>query len=83
MNFDTAETIRAIGTANDWSVNAAMLFCVLVIIVVFYLNRKDNKDRETSYREERGEFLKTLDDYRQTIEKFIERFSKWVIYLQL
>jgi hypothetical protein len=76
MNFDTAETLKAISSANDWSVNAAMLFCVLIVLCILYLNRKDNKEREASYREERGEFLNTLDEYRQTIEKLFERFSR-------
>jgi Ca2+/Na+ antiporter len=69
MNFDTAETIKVIASANDWSANAAMLFCVVIVLFIFYLNRKDNKDRETSYREERSEFIKTLDGFRNVIEK--------------
>ncbi|MDR2457520.1 MAG: hypothetical protein LBD41_03465 [Clostridiales Family XIII bacterium] len=73
MNFDTAETIRAITSANDWSANAAMLFCVLIVLAIFFVNNKNNKDREIAYKEERKDFLETLENYRLTIEKVIER----------
>ncbi|MDR1976525.1 MAG: hypothetical protein LBQ18_05985 [Campylobacteraceae bacterium] len=75
MNIDAAETIKAVGSANDWSVNAAMLFCVLIVLAIFYLNRKDNREREISYAEERKSFLETLDGFRTALERLSDKIE--------
>jgi hypothetical protein len=70
-----ADTLRSIGSTNDWSANAAMVFCVIIVLIIYFSNRKDNKEREASYRQERKDFLDTLERYRITIERIADKMD--------
>jgi hypothetical protein len=68
-----ADIINAVGSANNWTANAAMLFCVLIVLYILYLNRKDAMTRENRLLDIFCKIESVLDKLSIKIELLTDR----------
>jgi hypothetical protein len=68
-----AELINAVGSANNWSAQAAMLFCVLIVLYILYLTRKDAIARENRLLDIFNKIENVLDNLSIKIELITDR----------
>jgi hypothetical protein len=68
-----AEVIKTVGYANDWNVSAAMLFCVLIVLYILYLTRKDAMVRENRLLDVFAKIEDVLDKLSIKIELMSDR----------